>query len=351
MNVVYVLNQSFEVVGVVDDFSSIIWRTSYSDIGDFELYLGASSKALDLLRLNRYLMLGKDSTLSGYKNVMIIKGVELVTDSENGDHLIVTGRELKYILHQRIVWEPANISDTAENAIRSIVTDNAISPSDNARKIPNLILGASAGLTDDIDTQINCGYLDEAITSICSTYNYGWSVDIVNNKLVLNINKAVDRSFAQSDRPYVVFADSFDNLYNTDYQLDAEKYANVALIGGEGEGDERVYTSVGDSSGLARFEMFVDARDLSSNDGEITSDEYADMLRQRGNEKLADKAYTEGFSGEMATDASFVFNRDFFLGDIVTVINSYGINKNVRVVSVIESEDENGYKIIPQFNI
>ena len=39
------------------------------------------------------------------------------------------------------------------------------------------------------------------------------------------------------------------------------------------------------------------------------------------------------------------------MGDIVTVVNKYGLTKNVQVISAIESIDENGTTLIPQFNI
>ena len=51
------------------------------------------------------------------------------------------------------------------------------------------------------------------------------------------------------------------------------------------------------------------------------------------------------------SDIAFKYGEDFNLGDVVTVINKYGIQKNVRVLSAIESEDESGTKLLPQFNI
>ena len=75
------------------------------------------------------------------------------------------------------------------------------------------------------------------------------------------------------------------------------------------------------------------------------------MLEERGKENLAELQYTEGFSGEVLSDVSYKYGTDFYLGDLVTVINHYGITKNVRVLSAIESEDSNGSKLVPQFNI
>ena len=359
MNNIYVLTPDFRLEGIIDEYVSVIWRPSYSEVGDFEIYLGATDKAINLLQENRYVVRSSDVSVENgittYEKVMVIKNIQLITDIENGDYLCVTGRELKFLLHQRIVWSQTTLTGTAEDSIRRLVNENAVAPTDSNRVIPNLALGVPAGLTDTIEKQLTGEYLDVAITEICTTYNYGWDIFITNNTLVFVVYAGSDRSYEQTERPYVVFSDEFENLYNTDYQLSTEEYANTTLIGGEGEGLERVYATVNNTnSGLDRFETFTDARDISSNKGsenEIDATTYLNLLAERGRQNLASLSYTEGFSGEVLSDVAFKYGEDFFIGDTVTVINKYGIQKNVRVLSAIESEDEGGVKLLPQFNI
>ncbi len=359
MNNLYILNQNFEIQGVIDDYISVIWRPSYSEVGDFEIYLAVTDRAIALLQKNYYVVRSSDITVENdtvsYEKVMVIKNIQITTDIENGNFLTVTGRELKYLLHQRIVWSQTNLTGTAENAIRQLVTENAIAPDDSKRVIPNLILGVLVGLTDRVDKQVTGEYLDNAISEICATYNYGWDMVVINGTMVLILYVGTDRSYNQTERPYVVFSNAFENLYNTNYQLMTEEYANTTLIGGEGEGSQRIYTTVNNSvSGLDRYETFTDARDVSQNkdsEDEIDLTTYLNMLAERGRENLASLAYTEGFSGEVLSDVAFKYGEDFFIGDIVTVINEYGIQKNVRVLSAIESEDSTGVKLLPQFNI
>lgn len=359
MNNVYVLTPDFKLEGIVDEYVSIIWRPSYSEVGDFEIYLGATDKAINLLKENRYVVRSSDiyveNGVTTYEKVMVIKNIQLITDVENGDFLCVTGRELKFLLHSRIVWSQTTLTGSAEESIRRLVDENAINSTDSNRIIPNLFLGVSAGLTDTIEKQVTGDYLDKVITEICTTYNYGWDIFITNNKLVFIVYAGSDRSYQQTERPYVVFSDDFENLYNTDYQLFTEEYANTTLIGGEGEGVDRVYTTVNNElSGLDRYETFTNASDISSNkdtENEIDAATYLKLLVERGRENLASLAYTEGFSGEVLSDVAFKYGEDFFIGDTVTVMNKYGLQKNVRVLSAIESEDETGVKLLPQFNI
>lgn len=359
MNVIYVLDQNLVLQGVIDEYVSTIWRPSYSEVGDFEIYLGATREAVALLQKNWYVVRSSDVHVSDgvatYRKVMVIKNTQLVTDVENGDYLTITGREMKFLLHQRIVWNQTTLTGTAEDAIRQLVTDNAISPADSKRIIPGLMLGDPAGLSDSINKQVTGECLDDVIAEICTAYNYGWELYISAGKLVLEVYSGLDRSYEQTERPYVVFSNDFENLYNSDYQQFTEEFANTTLIGGEGEGTERRFATLGDNnSGLNRFEVFTDARDISSNANTadaIPEAEYLLMLQERGRENLASLAVTEGFSGEVLPDVAFKYETDFFLGDIVTVINEYGLRKNVRVLSAIESEDEAGMVLVPQFNI
>lgn len=391
---IHVLDKSFKLIGIIDNYVSCIWRPAYYDIGDFELYLSADSKAVDLLQKDYYLVRDVDIEVDEegnvtYSKVMIIKNFIINTDLEEGDYFTVTGRELKFILNRRIVWAQTNLSGTAENGIRRLVSENAVNPIMTARTIPNLVLGAEAGLTETIQKQLTGDKLDAAITEICKTYNYGWEIYVYNSTMVFIIYKGLDRSYGQSEHPYVVFSESFDNLLESEYELNSENYANATRIGGEGEGLDRTYATLGDNiSGLDRYEVFTDARDISRNqpasvaqaltnedienainsadtatayaveaveeeEPEVVLDlaTYLRLLRERGSENLAELAFTEGFGGEVLTEGSFTYGVDYYLGDTVSIINKYGITKNVMVLSAIESIDDSGAKLVPQFNI
>lgn len=357
MNIVYVLNRDFELLGIIDSYSSLIWRPSYSNIGDFELYADADNRTAELLQKNNYLVRKCDITADAdgkitYKKVMIIKSIYIDTNAENGDHITVTGKELKYILHQRLIWKQTNASGTAENAIRKYLRENATEPEDERRIIPNLKLAPALGLDDEIEKQVTANPLDETIVEICNTYNYGWNVYIYDSSLIFELYKGVDRSDEQSERPYVVFSEKYENLSNTEYHTSDLDFANTALVGGEGEGKERKFITVNnENTGLDRFETFVNASGVRSDEAEMSETQYERALKEEGSAELAKLGTTEAFTGEIFNDVAFVYEKDFFLGDVVTVISKYGIKKNVRVISAIECDDESGQSLIPQFNM
>ncbi len=357
---IQIYNKEFVFMGVIDGYESVIWRPAYQEIGDFEIYVSANNGGIAYLEKDFYLVRQKDISVDSegnvtFENVMIYKNIKLQTDPEEGDYFVITGKELKFLMHQRIIWNQTNLSGTAEEGIRLLVDENAINPTDENRIIPLIALGTLQEFTDSIDKQITGDYLDEAIVEICKTYQYGWKFTVINAVMYLIIYQGEDRSFNTEQDNYVVFSDEFDNISETQYEMNSEGYANTSLIGGEGEGSGRTYATVGEENiGIERFESFVDAKSISQNIGsedEITSSDYLLLLQEKGKEKLSELAITEGFSGEIKLTENFIYGKDFFLGDIVTVMSKYGISKNVRVLSSIEAVDTTGERIIPQLNI
>ncbi len=353
---IYVLNRNFERVGVCDSYSSVLWITRYFSPGDFELYLPATNDNISLLKEDFYCVRDKDIIRDDdgiiYKNVMIIAHVQVITDIENGNYLTVTGRCLKSLLARRIIWQQTILSGSVETGIRRVVTENAINPTIPERKIAQLQLGQIKGFNDSIDKQATGDNLADFIAEVCTAYGLGWEVFIKANKFIFELYKGENRSYNQSNNPYVVFSQEFDNLLTTDYQYDKTNYKNVALVAGEGEGLNRRTKAVGTASGLDRYELFVDSRNSSSNAGEITAAEYDKMLEEEGRETLDsdENSILENISGEVEPSANYKFGEDYFLGDIVEVINEYGIETTPRITEIIESEDDNGVYTIPTFS-
>ena len=76
---------------------------------------------------------------------------------------------------------------------------------------------------------------------------------------------------------------------------------------------------------------------------------YIPFLLARGADDLAEFGAITSFNGEIIPDVTFIYKQDYYLGDIVTVRNEYGIEKAVRIVEVVEVQDENGYSFTPKF--
>lgn len=347
---IYVLDSSAQILDMIDTFESNIWTVQYFDTNDFELVVPATDKNIDLLQKDRLLCRDKDRDGDTWRNVMIIENIKIVADWEDGNQMTVSGRGLKSIVGRRVIWKQTNLTGKVETGIRQIITENIISPDDEKRKIDNFILDEPAGITDAFDIQAMGEDLDEWVTSTCQTYGIGWDVYIKDGKFVFKLYKGLDRSYNQKDRLPVVFSDEFDNLLASTYTYERAEFKNAALIGGEGEGVNQRITTIGDSSGLERYEAYIDGSSVSSNGTIITEEQYYKMLQDYAKDELNTTSFTESFEGNVIPDGNYILNQDYFLGDTVQVINEYGISATPRIVEIIESEDQNGTSIVPTFS-
>lgn len=345
-----VLNTNLDAISIVDVYKSFIWTDRYYEYGDFELYTSMTDTILSYIKQDYYLQ-NRDS-----EHVMIIEMIRIGSDSENGNHITVTGRSLESILDRRIVWGQKTITGNLQNGIQTLLNENVISPADSARKIANFIFEASTdpAITSlKIDAQYTGDNLYDVINKICSERSIGFKVTLNNNKqFVFKLYAGTDRSYDQSVNPYVIFSPKFENIINSNYVESKSALKTITLVGGEGEGSARKYTAVGGGSGLNRRELFTDARDISSDvgDGVILSDaEYTAQLQQRGKEKLAENTDVTSFEGQVETTVMFRYGEDFFNGDVVQITNEYGHETKARIVEIVMSEDEDGNSVYPTF--
>lgn len=345
-----VLNKNLDVIAIVDVYESIIWTERYYEYGDFELYTAMTQDLLNYIKTDNYIQrVGSD-------RVMIIEEIRIDTDSETGNHITITGRSLESILDRRVIWSQTTISGNLQNGIKKLINENIISPSKEERKISNFIFKDSTdsqitGLT--VEAQYTGDNLYDVISKVCEEKSIGFKVSLNENKqFVFELYAGADRSYEQTNYPYVVFSPNFDNIINSNYLESKENLKNVALVGGEGEGTARKYLAIGNTSGLDRRELFVDARDISSEgeDGEtLTTEQYNELLKQRGNEYLADYTDLVSFEGAVETNIMYKYGVDFFDGDIVQIANEYGHEAKVRILEVVISENEEGNSVYPTF--
>lgn len=343
---VYVIDSSYTPVAVIDSYKSLIWTKRYYDCGDFELFIPADSSILPYIQPDYFLMRDDDDS------VMIIEKLEVDTDAENGDFFIVSGRDLKSILGRRIFNRQFVLTaQTVNAAVQSMVdfcTTVQGRPSETYRQIAGLTVDTTTVFSEDIKAQFTGQTLLNGIISLTQPKEIGTKMTISGSALILSFYQGADNG--------VVFSPEFDNLANSKYIFDKTNLKNQAYIAGEGQGSERKWASVilttfvGRPRGLALREVFVDARDVSSNNGDIDIYEYTDMLTSRGYDKLAECAVSKTYEAQLEPNAAYEYKRDYDLGDIVTVSNEYGITSKPRIVEIVECWDEKGYSVIPKFD-
>lgn len=346
----FILNTDLDLVAIIDTYESLIWTERYDQYGDFELKMPITPEILTYIRQDYYI----ENPESEY--IMIVEKILITSDVEKGNYITITGRSLESILDRRIVWGLQTINGTLQNGVLALLDAAIINPSDSKRRIDNFVFQYSddPAITElGINAQFTGDNLYEAVYSICTERNLGFKIVLnADKKFIFSLYAGTDRSYDQLANPYVVFSPTFENMLNSNYVESKTQLKNVTLIGGEGEGSERRYTSVGDGSvGLQRRELFTDARDISSDteDGELSESEYNALLVERGKEKLSDTIEIVSFEGEVDTTVMYEYRKDFFNGDIVQIANEYGHETHTRIVEVVISIDQEGRTVYPTF--
>lgn len=346
----FIYNQALICIGVIDTFETLIWRRRFFTADDFELYIPLNLENLSLLKEGNIVVHRRETgSLNG-----VIHTITLTTDSSGKDSITVKGMSLLGYLKYRINWGIINFKGSPVDLMREMVTKNAISPQDEKRIIPNLILGSQLNCADIIIYQNSYGNILEELEAIGKTTGLGCTVvfDGSERKLTFEVVQGIDRSIVQSEYPRVIFSREYDNVLSQEYLQSTKDFKNTFLIAGEGEGDNRLLVSYGDDIGLDRFELFVDARDLQQEvDGKsLTSEEYKQTLLQRGHEKLSEYVKLNTFESQIDTNSNYVYQKDYDLGDIVSVIDrNWGITLNARITEVEEVYEDGKFEVTPTF--
>lgn len=324
----YLLDSAWQTVAIIDDYTSLIWRRKYSNIGDFELH--CASEFTGSLIMAKYVY-RPDRPETGIVEQLC------VDDSKT----IVKGRFLEALLDDYIVYPVQSYkSKTPEYIARDLVN--------SLTEIP---LGASENLGTTTDMQIIGDNLLECIydmlnaQSLCPRVQY----DYTNNTLSFSVWQGKDRRQSQDTNSWAVFSQGWDNLRSSSYIRSTKDYRNFAVVAGEGEGNARTIVTVDLSGNEHARKLWVDARDLRSDN--LSATEYTALLVARGKEKLAEYDVVEKFDATIDTTLeSLIYRIDYDLGDICTVSDvDNGITLEARLTEIEEAYENGGLTLMARF--
>lgn len=354
-----VLNTSFEALAIVDNVDSILWIERYNKHGEFEIYTQFSKYFLTVLSIGHYL------TIPESELTMIIEDVRIKTDPDTGPKLIFTGRSLASVLDRRIVLRKILVDGSFQTGIQNILNADVIASIYPERNFPNFIFSASSNPTVTALTLKGQYYSENLLTlleDLISQAGIGYKV-ILNstNQYVFSLYAGIDRSYAQGTNSFVVFSPEFDNLLNSEYFKTARYKKTFVLVHGspdsspEGTPGFPLRTQVGGvggfGTGLNRKEMFVDASSLSiyleNSSTRIPDVDYLAQLTQIGQNALAEHIEYSTFDGQVLLDRTYIYKQDFFLGDIIQIVDSYGNSTRSQIMELTIFENLSGRATYP----
>jgi len=370
---IYILDVLLRPIDVVDEYISFLWTERWASFGDFQIITIATPNNKRRFVPDTKLWITQSTRL------MIIESVEEEDDIEKGNVLTVKGRCLNSLLEKRIAarhnsitglisttwdtygWTPKEL---IELYFFTICYDGEISSGDI---IPFVQPQGTTSLypvenipdpwPDDFEWSTKPESLYQAFQDIISAYDVGWRLykSPTDSKLYFESMMGCDRTTQQSIFNPVIFSYDMVNLIDTTNLVDVTKYYNAVMVvyfykDATTELDTTMSVWV-ESSDLALSERGFDQKTKILSVTQIPEDMIlADVpayLTKLGEEELGRSQSVNVYDGEIAKTSTFVYEKDYNLGDIVEVRGNDGGTAYMRVVEQIFASDSTGDSIYP----
>jgi hypothetical protein len=365
---VFILDALLRPIDVVDEYVSLIWTERWNSMGDFELVTLATPN-------NRWRFVA-DAKLSivESKRVMIVETVEETVDVERGAVLKIKGRDLNAMLEKRVAasvspftdliratWDTSGWSpkDLLVMYFFSICYNGELSPGDI---IPFIQLEGTLYPTENIldlptiDYSLKPKDLYAAMREICVAYDVGFRFykDPNSSALYFEGIMGSDRTSVQTDFPPVIFSQDMANLVDTTEFTDYTKYYNAVIV---------IYFHKDEFDNDITTSLIVTADELNYSEGgfdqktkmlavtqlpeDLAPEDIPTYLTKLGAEELTKSRPVNLYDGEIAKNSLYVYETDYFLGDIVEVRGNNGGTAFMRVVEQIFKSDSAGISAYP----
>lgn len=348
----YVLDESYTMLGMLSSPTAFSYIERVRSKSEFAVYLPMDERNAELVKEDNLILFDSKKGIAGviahiYKNV----------DDSGVTKLEVTGSLCDEYMYRRICWGIYSKSGYASDIIAGMIDSQITNPDKPERAIKDFVMRESRDIKGaEITYQSTGGNVGDNVDSICTTNGFcrRARLDYSAKKIYLELYNGVDRTVTQKTVPPCVFSQKFENILSSTYDKNLIDYKNAALAAGEGEGAARIYVEPQSQfSGKKRREVFIDARTVSSqqSDGTILSpEEYKSVLLQKANETLGGYRLVENFDCVVNTQGNIQYEKDYFLGDKVTIVDvELGIEVDAEITEVEKAWDSNGLTIFITF--
>lgn len=328
------------------------FELSYFDVGECELYCVALSTNLANLLKGNYLKIPNKPYIWVITslNYTYVEGVPMID---------AKGYEAKWLLNKRVIRAPIELPSQVALAVEQLVYDNLGAGAAAVRQITGFEVytsGIEIEFTDEngnaINPQAPRANLMELVNDYLKTYNLGSIVLYENEGLIYKVIEGQDLSAS------IRFSQSLDNLLSSSYYTDDSKIGTNALV--VSNVNDTDYWQVYDegATGVDRNEILINSNisteytpagatdpvklDLTNpSDLEL----YYSWLQQEGRTGLAEYVESNDVSSTLdLINSNYEFNSDYFIGDLVGVIDEYfNYNATARIIKFTFKQDSNGY--------
>lgn len=340
-----ILDSYFAKKDILRKYTYAQYVDCFRDIGTFEIHAQLMEENLYLLdKTEQYYVLFYD----GNKPIVgKVDDVKRESDEQYDTVIKLTGRLAPVLFTQRVINGTQKFSGKTYQRVEALVTSNLIQSNKEERNVDITINLLNEPImqkkASQEDKQVTGGYVWDEMQSSLETDSFGidfypvLSIPKGENKTnitswMLDISPGNDRRVGNTEGNIpIIFSQQLSNIERTDYERKVEGYKNVAYVAGEGEEENRKWYEVEINqnieqkvlTGWGRKELWIDARDIQSEDEEgtkLTDKEYEALIAQRANEKASENTVQETYEAtKTENDKRYQYGVDYLKGDWVTV--------------------------------
>jgi hypothetical protein len=360
----FTMDRYFSQGKVLNGLKNIVWTERYNTYSDFKIVSD------DVQKITKELPLGTYLSHSKTREVMVVEDIEISKNSGEAPTISVTGRSIEAVLLESRISLPnmreGQFSSAGEDLVTNqyvlnnisswhqaaqLIIDHLIDPeflfwSNNA--IDNIACYTTiSGIEQDrLSRVVEPGVLYEKVLEILKVSNSGLKTmrpESGFGKLDLVIHQGEDISDSVS------FSSVLGDLDSISYFWSSRSYKNAAFS--RGTKASSYYIPLENTP----FEpVGVDLKWVYADAGSITDDgnpqQYQEQVSARAREALAANPRTTITQAKVAKDTSFVYNRDYFIGDIVGIFGDYDTETKMRVNEFSWSIDQDKIEGYPSLS-
>lgn len=363
---ILILDTLLRPIDIVDVFKSIIWAERYSARGDFELVVEATPANKRRFSKNTKL------AYSASKRLMFVQTTTEKTNADGQKLLTVKGFEIVDILAARLAVEAVGggisgtwliTGKTPGNTMRyifdEICVDGTVSGDDVIPFIYPGGLYAAGNIPEPaglIEWEQKPDSVLKALSDLSDIWDLGFRLYKDPNlaKLYFEVYSGSDRTTQQSILPPVIFSQDLENFQNTtEFEDISTSFNTVRVMYTYSETVAEVTTEYTISLVVRDdaleppegFDRRVKVLVVSSVPEGVVDIEA--FLIQSGMDELMKSRPITAFDGEVSQHSQYVYERDFYLGDVVEARGTSGATSFMRVEEYIFVEDEQGVRSYP----
>lgn len=350
--IVYRMTESkIEMIDMIQDFQTLSYTLCFDDFGNFTLTLPFSQKEFKLLlpenNLEKIVLLEND-----------IFGICHKVDATSGKDskiITVTGNLIEGLMMNSAIPKLLNLNKNMELQEYAYMNISGGQSTDKYAELTRWN-GLNFEKNDSLKQFIlPAGYTFEGGTladfiSQTAVYTdkgfkvYKKSDDTFGFKYI----DYTDRTVNQTDNSPVLISTKFDNLSEGQFSINTQEYKNVVIASYDYDNDnfgkgramvlvtydkyEDDITKIPSNEIRAAFESELDVDQTEAE----TLDEFNSLLKQAARQKLYEYNLVKSYECMQVDQVgTFLLNRDYFLGDKVTVYDDYlDLSIDVQIKSI-----------------